>query len=302
MTNGYQIAAVARRTGLSTDTIRAWERRYSFVQPLRSASGIRVYSEGDVARLELARAAVSLGHPIRRVAQLSDSDLRSLIETVARPSGRRGLRSAATRAAIEEMLDAIRDYDLNRAESLLNSAALLFPAMDLVVEILTPLMHEIGALWEERALSIAQEHFASNLIRSLLGSMMRLRPPNGNETMLFFTPPGEAHEFGILFAACIASLHGIRALVLGANIPASEVARVARRVAPTRLVVGLVYADNVALHAQYLAELRKEIPDHIRITLGGKAATAIPPAEIAEGVNVITDLSLFADDIRNRKR
>src|SRR5579872_1003976 len=96
LTDGFQIAAVSRMTGLSTDIIRAWERRYALVTPERSAAGVRLYSADDVSRLELAHAAVSLGHPIRRVAALSDDGIRSLIDTTAGTSLRPALQSTAT--------------------------------------------------------------------------------------------------------------------------------------------------------------------------------------------------------------
>jgi DNA-binding transcriptional MerR regulator len=67
----YPIRAVAKLTGLSIDTLRAWERRYAAVEPQRDDRG-RLYSETDVRRLHLLRAAVERGHAIGRLATLSD--------------------------------------------------------------------------------------------------------------------------------------------------------------------------------------------------------------------------------------
>jgi hypothetical protein len=252
-----------------------------------------LYGEGDVARLELARAAVTLGHPIRRVATLSDADLRSLIEASGAASARSGLRSDATERAVADVIDAIRQYDLTRAESSLNAAALLFTPTELVIDVLTPLMRHVGEGWETKSLTIAQEHFASHLVRNLIGSMMRLRPPGGVETILFVTPPEESHELGVLFAACLASLHGFRSIILGAEVPAQEVVRCARRVAPKRVVVGLVRDPDAPQTCAYLNEIARGVP-HAVLCCGGEAALNLPLDRLPAGIELVGTLTDFA--------
>ncbi|HEV3152916.1 MAG TPA: B12-binding domain-containing protein [Candidatus Baltobacteraceae bacterium] len=293
LTDGFQIAAVSRMTGLSTDIIRAWERRYALVTPERSAAGVRLYSADDVSRLELAHAAVSLGHPIRRVAALSDDGIRSLIDTTAGTSSRPALQSTATAQTIAQILDAIREYDLVRAEAVLGSAALIFTPMDFILDVLAPFMHEVGTLWENGSLAIAQEHFASNLVRSLIGSMMRMRPPSTDEAMLFVTPPDELHEFGILFSACLASLVGFKAIVLGTGIPAKEVIAAARKIAPARIVAGVVRTTLQAGAAEFVGELRRALPAQVKICIGGQGASTLPVDALPPGVETVGSLAEF---------
>ncbi len=292
-TDGFQIAAVSRMTGLSTDTIRSWERRYALVTPHRTPAGVRLYSTADVSRLELAHAAVSLGHAIRRVAALSDDDIRSLIDVAAATSSGSKLQSTAAAQTIGAVLDAIREYDLVRAESTLGSAAMMFTPTDLIVDVLAPFMHEVGVLWEKGALAIAQEHFASNLVRSLIGSIMRMRPPTTREAMVFATPPDELHEFGILFGACLASLVGFKAIVLGTGIPAKEVIAAARKIAPSRVVVGIVRTTIQADAAAFVGELRRALPAQVKICVGGDGATALPIEGLPPGVETIPSLADF---------
>ena len=68
----YPIRAVSRLTGISIDTLRAWERRHDAVTPVRDERG-RMYTDADVARLRLLRQAVEQGHSIGRLAGLTDS-------------------------------------------------------------------------------------------------------------------------------------------------------------------------------------------------------------------------------------
>lgn len=71
----------------------------------------------------------------------------------------------------------------------------------LIIDVLAELMHTVGVYWEFGSLSIGQEHLVSGVVRDLLGSLARMRPPASEHAMLFVTPPGEMHEFGILMAA-----------------------------------------------------------------------------------------------------
>ena len=147
----YPIAAVARMTGLSIDTLRAWERRYAIVSPARDKTGVRRYSDRDVARLELARAATALGHPIRWVAEQTDDEL---IAVVRAPAA--ALHEAAE-PTVRAVLERLGGYDTVQAERMLTTAALLTPPDEFVLRILAPLMHAVGSMWDAGRLSVAQE-------------------------------------------------------------------------------------------------------------------------------------------------
>ncbi|MFN2462045.1 MAG: MerR family transcriptional regulator [Candidatus Velthaea sp.] len=292
MSTTFQIAAVARMTGLSSDTIRAWERRYRFVEPLRNAAGVRLYSKADVERLEFARSALTLGHSIGQIAGLSDADLRQLIEGTGN-AGRGDAAGAPAARILADILGALERYDLARAEWLLNSAALLFTPTELIVELLSPLMGAVGDRWEAKTFSVAQEHFASHLVRSLVGSIMRMRPRSGERGMLFATPPGESHEFGILFAACLAAVHGFKAWVLGANVPAKELLRAAAKLRATHVVLGLVADENSAASRAYVREIRAALPNETNIYVGGNAASRLRADDLPEGVEPLASLAEF---------
>ena len=294
MTQGYPIGAVSRMTGLSTDTIRAWERRHALVRPERSSGGVRLYSTGDVTRLELAREAVTLGHPIGRVARLGDAEIRGLIGATS--AGAASMQSSAAAQTVAAIMRAVSDYDFPEVESLLGSSALLFTPSELIVDVLAPLMRAVGDGWEAGRISVAQEHCTSHLVRNLVGSMMRLRPQGTRTTMLFATPSGESHELGTLFAACLAAVNGFRALVLGPNVPAPELVRIARKLAPARVVIGVVLHDLQGAVAEYIADVRRGVPPATQVTLGGTAAAGLQE-RLPDGVDVIAELAQFTSRV-----
>ena len=77
----YKIGAVARITGIGSETLRAWERRYSAVTPMREESGDRKYSRKDIAKLLLLKTFVDSGVSISTVARLESDELKDLIKT-----------------------------------------------------------------------------------------------------------------------------------------------------------------------------------------------------------------------------
>ncbi len=292
----YQIAAVARLTGLSVDTIRAWERRYALVEPPRDETGIRQYDQAHVARLELARAATEQGHPIRRVAAMSDRQLTALLgERPRKDPGRvQPLHPRSAEDLVGDLLDAVRNYEVERAKALLASAALLLTGEDFVLSVLAPLLRAIGSLWEEKRLSIAQEHFISQLVRDFLGSLTRLRRCDREPSMLFATPPQEPHEFGIALAACLASLRGIKTCVLGPNVPVDEVLRAARFVHPKIVVIGTSLGSTPSELARYLGGLDARLPRRTELWIGGAGIPATRPAGWPKRVQFVATLIDFA--------
>lgn len=88
---GYRIGAVTRLTGIQTDTLRMWERRYQVVTPRRTETANRLYSHHDIARLSLIKSLVDAGHAIGTIAGLSLEQLQTRVgyqpRNVSSPQG-----------------------------------------------------------------------------------------------------------------------------------------------------------------------------------------------------------------------
>ncbi|NDA43743.1 MAG: MerR family transcriptional regulator, partial [Gammaproteobacteria bacterium] len=137
----FTIKAVAQATGLSVETLRAWERRYEVVTPQRDSAGRRTYSAADVARLRLLRTATELGHTISRLARLDEDELAKLVADSggqARPGPSRG------QSYVERAIDATEHSDPSGVEEVLTSAVALLPPNEVVNTVLVPLVREVG--------------------------------------------------------------------------------------------------------------------------------------------------------------
>jgi DNA-binding transcriptional MerR regulator/methylmalonyl-CoA mutase cobalamin-binding subunit len=266
----YPIRAVAKLTGLSVDTLRAWERRYAAVRPERDGRG-RLYSEGDIRRLSLLRDAVERGHAIGQVAAMDEADLERIAgaepEIPPPPVERvRSVDLAPLFAAVERYDGGTLDRELGRYAALLGSR-------DLVHQVVHPLLTWIGERWAEGKLTIAQEHLASTALRHLLGTLVRLYAPSRPaRTLLFATPAGERHEFGILSAAMLAAGGGLGTVYLGVDLPAAEIVRAARATAVDAVVLGVVVPSKEAHTFESVGEVRSALGPGVELWAGGCGA------------------------------
>ena len=157
----HPIQVAARRSGLSQDILRAWERRYGVVEPARSEGRQRLYSDEDVERLRLLRLTVEQGRRISAVADLSTKELAALVledqvETSVTPHP-----TPVHTATLLDCLDAIGHLDDLRLQNLLRRRLLEVGGSELIEGLIAPLMVEVGRLWHEGRLSAGHEHLAT---------------------------------------------------------------------------------------------------------------------------------------------
>lgn len=268
----YRIGAVSRLTGLSADVVRVWERRYAAIKPQRSEGGSRLYSDADIARLRRLRQAVEMGHAIGQVAKLPDGELEALSLKANSHYPMRQDAADPYEVSRERFLEAIARMDVLAADEEINRAATLYPPRIIVKNIVIPLLNEIGDRWAHREYGIAHEHVATNLIRNLLSSLFRLYPPNdAAETIVFATPQGERHEFGILIGALIAATRGWRVVYLGTDLPSQEIVRTVKLVKARVLVMSIVIEQN-GQTGEELRAIAGHLPSNVRVWVGGGEA------------------------------
>ncbi|MDY0001926.1 MAG: MerR family transcriptional regulator [Polyangia bacterium] len=221
----YPMRVVTRLTGLSSHTIRIWERRYQAVTPLRTEGNSRRYSAKDVRRLILLREATRLGYKIMDLAAMDDEALAALQahETEGLPPAEISAPMAGVDGFRTEYLSAIRRFDARSASEQLSRAAMLLEPSRFVFDVVLPLLRETGLLWERREMSVAHEHLVSFQVRSLLDTLMRFGfTQSGAPRLLVATPEGYHHEFGALAGALLAAARGLEPIYLGASIPTPD--------------------------------------------------------------------------------
>jgi methanogenic corrinoid protein MtbC1 len=230
------------------------------VKPDRTNGNKRLYSGGHVRRLILLRRATELGHSIGQVARLQDDELRRVIgETSQQVASHTSIYDTL----IDDYLEAIFNFDIQGAESMLNRAAAIIPPMKLTLEIIVPLMRRVGEAWHEGRLKISHEHVISGQLRSLLGTLMRhVEPAIGAPRVIVTTPPGHLHEFGAIIGAFMAASRGFEPIYLGANTPFEDISDAAAQSGSALILLSVARDCNTRERETLRAGLEALSRDH----------------------------------------
>jgi DNA-binding transcriptional MerR regulator len=267
----HPIGVVTERTGLSAHVLRAWERRYGVVRPRRGENGQRFYRDADIERLGLLQSATRSGRSIASVVSLRVGQLR---EMAAEDAMRASLRPTPARAFHEQAIIAVRALAPERLGALLRRSLLSLGALPFLEQVLEPLMVEIGTEWHEERITIAQEHAATaEVMRVLVSLVGDLETPDGGPHLMMATPRGERHAVGALMAAAVAAHEGWRVTWLGADLPASQIARAAAQ--GSVHLVGLSVAAAPPDLKGELSDLRRALTAHVPLVVGGAGAARV---------------------------
>ena len=188
----YSIKAVSQATGLSIETLRAWERRYGIVEPQRDPNGRRSYHPEDVIRLRKLRESTERGHPISKLSRLSDEELNRLLQEPAL----RGGRGNPSQGFADQILTAAAGYRHDDCDQAIAMALALLPISEVVNEVLSPLLNEVGERWHAGEFTIAQERLVTAAVRKQVASVLDTynRIASG-PLMVFTTTTNERHEY-----------------------------------------------------------------------------------------------------------
>jgi DNA-binding transcriptional MerR regulator/methylmalonyl-CoA mutase cobalamin-binding subunit len=319
----HPIGLVARRTGLKPDLIRAWERRYNAVEPGRSSTRRRFYSDADVERLQLLRQVVRTGRGIGQVARLSDDELRALLaEEPPEPPERSGsdrsdrsdrpdagLRRATpfpeisgeiAEAFLSLCLAAAHRLDAPDLESQIERASVVLSRTNLLEKLLVPLLHRIGELWKEGSLRPAHEHLVSAVIRSFLGSLRGAHSAAGGGPHLVVTTPArQHHELGALIVAATATSEGWQVTYLGPDLPPEEIAAAVFQGGAQAVALSITYPPDDPLLVEDLKRLRRLLAPETALLVGGRSAAAYASTLREIGALYSNDLAQLRQELEN---
>ena len=305
----HAIKVVSRRTGLSAHVIRVWEKRYGAVEPARTGTNRRLYSEAQIERLSLLADITRAGHSIGRVAKLPTDMLRKLAAETFRDHDHpaRGLTKASGAILpLDQCLAAVKALDSGGLENALKRAETELGAQGLLQRVIAPLAQTIGELWRDGAITAAHEHFASAVIRVFLGHTAKpFAGVEGAPVLVVATPSGQLHELGALLVGAAAANLGWRVTYLGASLPAAEIAGAARQNQARAVALSLVYPEDDPRLEGELARLRELLPSETVLLAGGRAMPAYRDALASVAALQVKDLSHLGsvlDDLRKPSR
>jgi methanogenic corrinoid protein MtbC1 len=308
----HTIRVVARRTGLTAATLRAWERRYGAVRPARSGTERRLYSDADIERLAQMRDLVKRGHGLTQLARLSAPDLAALVrderahgasESARALPGGADSESTELVAVGERAIAALDGVELHR---LLTRAMIELGPTRFIDAIVSPLCRRVGVRCNDGSLTVAHEHVASVAMRQVLSTLLdalRVSDPTA-PAMVATTPSGERHEFGAMMAAAIASTVGWRAIYLGPDLPTEALAAAVRQSSARVIALSVIASVYTEPALADLRALRQLIGPNVEILVGGSSAPrdAAALSEKGGGARHIADLAELRAELESLAR
>ena len=262
-----RIGELSRRTGVQPDTIRAWQRRYGLVEPERTSKGYRLYSSADEDVVRAMREFTARGVAAAEAAALA----RRGAEAPPAPVPV-ALDSAAQARRLWGALEA---FDEEAANAILDECLAGLSLARVLEDVIPAAMAEIGSRWQDGEATVAQEHFASSVVRGRLLGLARGWGGGAGPLALLACVAGELHDLGLIAFGLSLRERGWRIAFLGADTPLDTIDDAVDRLRPRVVVLSASEPSHLAAVAEELCSLAKRVP----VALGGRASAALPPIE-----------------------
>ncbi|MGE3674343.1 MAG: MerR family transcriptional regulator [Polyangiaceae bacterium] len=270
MQSEYSIGVTSRLTGITPDKLRIWERRYGFPVPSRTQSGARVYSDADVARLILVRRAMDAGARAGEAVQMSEEELKALLQRSA--GGSRASVSRLPPPELDTVIARLKQEDVDFLRDALADAADSLGAERFATDYAAPLIDRVGSLWEAGELAVRHEHLFSQQLSSRCRQLLFDTEPDSGPVLLLATLPDEQHGLGLELVSLIAAARGVRPRLVGVNTPVEDIieAALGMRAHAVGLSVALGYDLRRAKAA--IGALLERLPRFSALWVGGAQA------------------------------
>jgi len=284
------IGGLAAATGISTDAIRVWERRYGRPEPIRLPSGHRRYTTEQIRWLRRVAEALAAGHRPSHVVRASETELDGLL----------GRREEAPRA--EDLTGYLKSLRAYREDRVLDRLWLDWRRLGpeaFLARVMGPLIRCVGDGWADGELDVRHEHFFTQIVEHFLSSTrISVAERSRGPAVLLTTLSGETHGLGLQMAALVCVRAGARPRILGVEVPHEEIVRAAAEIPADVVGLSVSLSTGGVETDRALARLREMLPAHVRLVVGGRGARG--PRRGPRGIEYTKDLKEFAAWLKDR--
>ncbi len=261
ITGHLRIGELSRRSGVSPELLRAWETRYGLLSPTRSGGGFRLYSPEDEQRVAVMRGHLDRGLSAAEAARMTLDGEGAAAPAAEAPELERGARE------LRVALDALAE---SPAQAALDRLLAGFSVELVLRDVVLPYLRELGARWESGEASVAQEHFASQILRGRLLGLARGWDRGAGPRALLACPSGEQHDLGLIAFGLALRGRGWRITFLGPDTPLDTLSAAVTQLQPAAVVLAAVTEQPFAAGRAGLPEVARSAP----LWVAGAGATA----------------------------
>jgi MerR family transcriptional regulator, light-induced transcriptional regulator len=251
----YSIKDLEQLSGIKAHTIRIWEKRHKLIDPSRTPTNIRYYSDEDLKKIINVSLLNNHGLKISRIADMTLEQINQKILELSQAKNDSTIH-------IDQLVIAMVDMEEESFEKILNNMILRFGFESTISNVIYPFLEKIGILWQTENITPAHEHFMSNLIRQKLivaidGLPMPLKTA---KKVLLFLPEGELHELPLLFYYYITRKNGLRTYYLGQNVPHDDLVSIFNVHKPDLIITSIITATAAPVE-DYLKRISADFPE-----------------------------------------
>ena len=279
-----RIGELSRRSGVSPELLRAWERRYGLLDPIRSPGGLRLYSLADLERVRVMQQHLADGLAAAEAAAAA-------VRAPGESTKVAGTARESPVAAVDQLAAALEEFDEPRAQAIFDRLLAEVTLDVFLSEIVMPYLRDLGTRWVRGEITVAQEHFASNVVRGRLLGIARGWGRGVGPRALLACVPGEQHELGLIAFGLALRTHGWRIEYLGADTPLDTIRDVADTLDVDLVVVSAVTPERIG---ELVKELQ-QISHTQRLAVGGAGAEGLE-------ATALDALALTDDPVREAER
>lgn len=284
----YSIKELEKLSGIKAHTIRIWEKRHQLIEPQRTQTNIRFYSDEDLKKIINVSLLNNHGIKISKIAKMTPAELNGKILELSSRENEEDL-------FIDQLIVAMVDMEEEQFEKLLSHLIIKFGFEKTLTDLIYPFLEKIGVLWQTGNITPAQEHFISNLIRQkIIVAIDSLPfPPKDAEKVVFFLPENELHEIGLLFYHYLAKKAGFKTFYLGQHLPYTDLKTICISFKPKYIITSLTVTTNETATIGYLKKLVNDFPGS-KILASGTLISKMEPISSPNFISFTSAHSLLS--------
>lgn len=283
----YPMKVVVHKSGLTPETLRAWERRYEGIQPDRDQNGRRVYSEELMEKLVLLSILVDQGYRISELSNKPTVELRTIADSLARPKP----EDIVPNPSLASALNAVLNFDTHGLWAELERATTVYGRLDVVDDFVFPLSHEAKARVDRGSAKQVHLSFARSTLRTFLSTL--LAPMLGDAhspVVLLAYPMGQSCDLGGVASAVHCHAAGWHPVLVGNAAPAEEIVEGAATTGAAAVILAAVTDSYDTAVLNEMARVRRGVSQEVPVFFGGKMPPRLVEDIIESGLILAKDM------------